>query len=101
MQEGIRKMITEAMAARHADVKQGKMKRGQNFVIGDTKACFDAVWDMKPAGDLSKAVFALHTDSVNARYTIVKGLAPMIRPDDNPFVGYHRTPVIMERLSDA
>jgi hypothetical protein len=32
MQEIIKKMITEAMAARHADVNQVKRKRGQDFV---------------------------------------------------------------------
>ena len=66
MQEIINKMITEAMAAQHADVNQVKKKRGQDFVIDDTRAYVDAVKGMKPAGGQSKAVFALHTDSVNA-----------------------------------
>ena len=74
MQEIIRKMIAEAMAAQHADVNQVKKKRGQNFVIDDTRAYVDAVKGMKPLGDQSKAVFALHTDSVNAHYTILKSL---------------------------
>ncbi len=81
MQEIIRKMITEAMAAQHADVNQVKKKSGQNFVIDDTRAYVDAVKGMKPLGDQSKAVFALHTDSVNAHYTILK------RPDEHHSAG--------------
>ena len=80
MQEVIKKMITEAMAAQHADVNQIKKKRGQKFVIDDTKAYVDAVKGMKPAGAQSKAVFALHKDSVNAHYTILKSLTTTIRP---------------------
>lgn len=47
------------MAAQHADVNPIKKKRGQKFVIDDTKACVDAVRDMKPAGARSRAVFTL------------------------------------------
>ena len=101
MQEVIRKMITEAMAAQHADVNQVKKKRGQKFVIDDTKAYVDAVKGMRPAGSQSKVVFALHTDSVNAHYTILKGLTSTIRPEDDPFVEHYQTPVIMEMLYDA
>ena len=101
MQEVIRKMITEAMAAQHADVNQIKKKRGKNFIIDDTKAYVDAVKDMKPAGSQSKAVFALHKDSVNAHYTILKGLTTTIRPEDDPFVEHYQTPVLMEMLYDA
>ena len=101
MQEVIKKMIAEAMAAQRADVDQVKKKRGQNFVIDDTKAYVDAVKGMKPTGDQSKAVFALHTDSVNAHYTILKGLTNTIRPEDDPFVEHYQTPVIMEMLYDA
>jgi hypothetical protein len=101
MQEIIRKMITEAMAAQHADVNQVKRKRGQDFVIDDTKVYVDAVRDMRPAGDQSRAVFQLHTDSVNAHYTILKGLTTTIRPEDDPFVEHYQTPVIMEMLYDA
>ena len=53
---------------------------------------------MKPAGDQSKAVFQLHKDSVNAHYTILKGLTTTIRPEDDPFVEHYQTPVIMEML---
>ncbi len=101
MQEVIRKMVTEAMAAQRADVNQVKKKRGQNFVIDDTKAYVDAVKGMKPAGGQSKAVFALHTDSVNAHYAILKGLTNTIRPEDDPFVEHYQTPVIMEMLYEA
>jgi hypothetical protein len=101
MQEIINKMIAEAMAAQHADVNQVKKKRGQNFVIDDTKAYVDAVKGMKPIGSQSKAVFALHTDSVNAHYAILKGLTPTIRPEDDPYVEHYQTPVIMEMLYEA
>ena len=101
MQEIVKKMITEAMAAQHADVNQIKKKRGQKFVIDDTKAYVDAVRDMKPAGDQSKAVFALHKDSVNAHYTILKNLTTTIRPEDDPYVEHYQTPVVMEMLYDA
>ena len=100
MKEIVKKMITEAMAAQHADVNQVKKKRGQKFVIGDTKAYVDAVKGMKAAGDQSKAVFALHKDSVNAHYTILSGLATTIRPEDDPFVEHYQTPVVMEILCD-
>jgi hypothetical protein len=100
MQEIVKKMITEAMAAQHADVNQIKKKRGQKFVIDDTKAYVDAVKGMKPAGAQSKAVFALHKDSVNAHYTILKSLTTTIRPEDDPFVEHYQTPVIMEILYD-
>jgi len=101
MQEIIKKMITEAMAAQHADVNQIKKKRGEKFVIEDTKVYVDAVKGMKAAGNQSKAVFALHTDSVNAHYNILKGLTRTIRPEDDPFVEHYQTPVILEMLYDA
>jgi hypothetical protein len=100
MQEIIKKMVAEAMAAQHADVDQIKKKRGTNFVIEDTGVYVDAVKSMKPAGDQSKAVFQLHKDSVNAHYTILKGLTTTIRPEDDPFVEHYQTPVIMEMLYD-
>jgi hypothetical protein len=46
MQEIIKKMIAEAMTAQRADVNQIKKKRGQAFVIDDTKAYVDAVKGM-------------------------------------------------------
>ena len=100
MKEIVKKMITEAMAAQHADVNQIKKKRGQKFVIDDTKTYVDAVKSMKAAGAQSKAVFALHKDSVNAHYMILKGLTKTIRPEDDPFVEHYQTPVVMEILCD-
>ena len=100
MQEIIRKMINEAMAAQHADVTTVKKKRGQSFVIDDTRAYVDAVKGMKAIGGQSKAVFRLHTDSVNAHYTTLKNLTTTIRPEDDPFVEHYQTPVIMEILYD-
>ncbi|PKG32131.1 DUF2193 domain-containing protein [Methanoregula sp.] len=101
MQEVIKKMITEAMAAQHADVNQIEKKRGGKFVIDDTKVYVDAVKDMKPASGQSKAVFSLHKDSVNAHFEILKGLTNTIRPEDDPFVEHYQTPVILEMLYDA
>nr|WP_319375771.1 DUF2193 domain-containing protein [uncultured Methanoregula sp.] len=101
MQEIIKKMIAEAMAAQRADVNQIKKKRGQKFIIDDTQPYVDAVKGMKPAGDQSKAVFSLHSDSVNAHYTILKNLTTTIRPEDDPFVEHYQTPVILEMLYDA
>jgi len=89
------------MAAQHADVNMIKKKRGQSFVIDDTKVYVDAVQGMKPIGNQSKSVFQLHTDSVNAHYSILKGLTTTIRPEDDPFVEHYQTPVVMEMLYDA
>ncbi len=100
MQEIIKKMIAEAMTAQRADVNQIKKKRGQAFVIDDTKAYVDAVKGMKAIGNQSKAVFQLHTDSVNAHYSILKNLTTTIRPEDDPYVEHYQTPVIMEMLYD-
>ncbi len=100
MEEIIKKMITEAMAAQRSDVNMIKKKRGQKFVIDDAKAYLDAVREMKPAGGQSKAVFKLHTDSVNAHYVILKSLTNTIRPEDDPYVEHYQTPVIMEMLYD-
>lgn len=100
MQEIIKKMVAEAMTAQHADVDMIKKKRGQSFVIDDTKVYAEAVQAMKPAGNQSKGVFALHTESVKAHYTILKNLTATIRPEDDPFVEHYQTPVIMEMLYD-
>jgi hypothetical protein len=100
MEEIIKKMIAEAMTAQRADVNQIKKKRGQAFVIDDTKAYIDAVKGMKAIGDQGKAVFQLHTDSVNAHYAILKNLTTTIRPEDDPYVEHYQTPVIVEMLFD-
>jgi len=89
MQKVIKKKIAEAMTARHADVNQIKKKRGQNFVIDNTKGYVDAVKGMNAAGDQSKAVFTLHMDSVNAHYAILKNFATAIRLEDDPYVGHY------------
>ena len=95
-----RKMIDEAMMAQRADVGMVKKKRGQNFVIEDARAYLDAVKKMKPIEDQSKAVFRLHTDSVNAHFSILEGLTKTIRPEDDPFVEHYQTPVVMEILCE-
>ncbi|MFA6332186.1 MAG: DUF2193 family protein [Methanoregula sp.] len=46
--------------------------------MDDSKVYVDAVRDMKPIGDQSKAIFALHTDSANAHYTLQKSLTSTI-----------------------
>ena len=56
------------MAAQRADVGMVKKKRGQAFVIDDARAYLDAVKQMKPVGDQSKAVLRLPTDSVKAHF---------------------------------
>ena len=100
MTELFEKMVEEAMAAQWADVETVKRKRGQDFVIDDTKAYVDAANKMKPIGEQSKAVFRLHVDSINAHYEILKSLTKTIRPEDDPFVEHYQTPVILEILYD-
>ncbi len=94
------KMIDEAMAAQRADVETVKKKRGGSFVVSDAKSYLSAVKKMKPAGAQSKAVFALHTDSVKAHFTVLERLTSTVRPEDDPFVEHYQTPVIMEILYD-
>jgi hypothetical protein len=55
---------------------------------------------MKPAGGQSKAVFALHTDSVNAITPSLKGLTTTIRPRMIRSLST-TSPVIHEMLYDA
>ena len=95
-----KKMVEEAMAAQRADVGMVKKKRGKAFVIDDAKAYLDAVKRMKPAGDQSKAVFALHTESVKAHFDALEKLTRTVRPEDDPFVEHYQTPVVMEILCD-
>ena len=94
------KMIDEAMAAQRADVETVKKKRGKDFSVTDAKAYLDAVKMMKPGEGQSKAVFRLHTDSVNAHFRVLEGLTRTVRPEDDPFVEHYQTPVIMEILYD-
>jgi hypothetical protein len=95
-----KKMINEAMAAQRADVDMVKKKRGQVFRIDDAKAYLDAVKKMRVAGNQSKAVFRLHTDSVTAHFNVLGGLTKTVRPEDDPFVEHYQTPVVMEILYD-
>ena len=60
-----------------------KKKGGQYFVIGDTKKDIDAVEGRKSVGDPCSAIIALHTDSVNTHYPILKNLTTTIHPGDD------------------
>jgi len=100
MSELYRKMVEEAMMAQRADVEAVKRKRGQSFVIEDTKAYLDVVNKMKAADGQSKAVIKLHVDSVNAHYETMKSLTKTIRPEDDPFVEHYQTPAILEILCE-
>jgi hypothetical protein len=100
MRDLYEKIVDEAMAAQRADVETVKRKRGQEFVIEDTKAYVDAANKMKAMGDQSKAVFRLHVDSINAHYEILKSLTKTVRPEDDPFVEHYQTPVVLEILYD-
>ncbi len=98
MSELYEKIVNEAMMAQRADVETVKRKRGQNFVIEDTKAYVDVVNKMKAVDGQSKAVIRLHVDSVNAHYEILRSLTKTIRPEDDPFVEHYQTPAILEIL---
>ncbi|MCX8206988.1 MAG: DUF2193 domain-containing protein [Methanothrix sp.] len=98
MSDLYKKMVDEAMMAQRADVETVKRKRGQDFVVSDTKAYVDVVNKMKVADGQSKAVIKLHVDSVNAHYDILSSLTKTIRPEDDPFVEHYQTPAIMEIL---
>ncbi len=100
MKELYEKMVEEAMAAQRADVETVKRKRGQNFVVEDTKPYVDVANKMKAVGDQSKTVFRLHIDSINAHYEILKSLTKTVRPEDDPFVEHYQTPAILEILYD-
>jgi len=100
MSELYRKMVEEAMMAQRADVETVKRKRGQSFVIEDTKAYLDVVNKMRAADGQSKAVIKLHVDSVNAHYEIMKSLTKTIRPEDDPFVEHYQTPAVLEILCE-
>ena len=100
MSELYKKMIKEAMMAQHADVETVKKKRGQNFIIEDTKAYVDVANKMKAIENQSKSVFKLHVDSVNAHYNIISSLTKTVRPEDDPFVEHYQTPAILEILCD-
>ncbi|WOX55829.1 DUF2193 domain-containing protein [Methanoculleus palmolei] len=98
MRELYEKMINEAMAAQRADVDTVKAKRGQKFVIEDTKPYVDVARKMTTIGDQSRAVIDLHKNSVIAHYETLKGLTTTVRPEDDPFVEHYQTPVVLEVL---
>lgn len=91
-------MVNQAMAALNADVTNIKAKRGTAFKIPDAKPYVDAVNGMKAVGNELPEVIALHVDSVNAHYEILKGLTDTVRPEDDPFVEHYQTPPILEIL---
>ncbi|MDN5339814.1 MAG: hypothetical protein PWQ30_923 [Euryarchaeota archaeon] len=100
MRELYEKMINEAMAAQRADVETVKAKRGQKFVIEDTKPYVDVAKKMTAIGNQSQAVIDLHKDSVVAHYEVLKGLTTTVRPEDDPFVEHYQTPVVLEILKE-
>jgi hypothetical protein len=67
-------------------------------VVSDAKPYLEAVKKMGPVGEQSKAVFRLHTDSVNAHFGVLEKLTNTVRPEDDPYVEHYQTPVVMEIL---
>jgi len=93
-------MVSQALAAVWADVRNLKAKRGTTFRIEDAKPYVDAVNGMTPTDEQSKEVFDLHVQSVNAHYEILKGLTDTVRPEDDPFVEHYQTGPILEILRE-
>jgi len=93
-------MVSQAMAALNADVKNIKAKRGSQFKLSDAKPYVDAVNGMKAVGDELPEVIALHVDSVNAHYDVLLELTNdgPVRPEDDPFVEHYQTPPLLEIL---
>lgn len=91
-------MVGQALAALKADVTNIKAKRGTEFKITDAQPYVDAVNGMKAVDNELPEVIALHVDSVNAHYEILKSLTKTVRPEDDPFVEHYQTGPIMEIL---
>ncbi|MCZ7572942.1 MAG: DUF2193 domain-containing protein [Ardenticatenaceae bacterium] len=91
-------MVEQAVAALKADVENIKAKRGTQFKITDAKPYVDAVNAMTAVEGELPEVIALHVDSVNAHYEILKALTETVRPEDDPFVEHYQTPPILEIL---
>jgi hypothetical protein len=91
-------MVGQALAALKADVTNIKAKRGTEFKITDAQPYVDAVNGMKAVENELPEVIALHVDSVNAHYDILKSLTKTVRPEDDPFVEHYQTGPIMEIL---
>jgi len=98
MRELYEKMINEAMTAQWVDVETIKAKRGQKFVLADTKPYVDAVRKMTAIGDQSRAVIDLHKNSVISHAEVLQSLTTTVRPEDDPFVEHYQTPVVLEIL---
>jgi hypothetical protein len=84
-------MVNQALAALKADVTNIKAKRGTEFKITDAQPYVDAVNGMKAVDNELPEVIALHVDSVNAHYEILKSLTKTVRPEDDPFVEHYQT----------
>lgn len=97
-QELFSKMADEAINAQNADLKAINAHRGGKFEISHAQPYVDAVNKMRHTGGQSKEVFALHVNSVNAHYEILKGMAKTIRPEDDPMIEHYQTPPILEIL---
>jgi uncharacterized phage infection (PIP) family protein YhgE len=67
-------MVNQALAALKADVNNIKAKRGTQFKISDAQPYVDAVNGMKAVDNELPEVIALHVDSVNAHFEILKDL---------------------------
>jgi hypothetical protein len=93
-------MVGQALAALKADVQNIKAKRGTQFKLSDAKPYVDAVNGMKAVDKELPEVIALHVDSVNAHFEILKALTNdgPVRPEDDPFVEHYQTPPILEVL---
>lgn len=91
-------MVSQSLAALKADVNNIKQRRGTQFTITDAQPYVDAVNGMKAVDNELPEVIALHVDSVNAHYDILKGLTKTVRPEDDPFVEHYQTPPILEIL---
>lgn len=94
------KMVTEAMAAQHADVEILKKRRGLKFHMKDASVYVDAVEKMTVGENQSAAVINLHKDSVKTHFKVLSNLCACVRPEDDPFVEHYQTPVILEILRD-
>jgi hypothetical protein len=93
-------MVSQALAALKADVTNIKAKAGSQFKLSDAKPYVDAVNGMKAVDGELPEVIALHVDSVNAHYEVLKDLTNdgPVRPEDDPFVEHYQTPPILEIL---
>ena len=92
------KMVNEGVGTSLAVLDVIRQKRGGAFRVSDAQPYVDAVNEMTAADGQSREVFALHVDSVNAHYDILSSLTDTVRPEDDPFIEAHQTPVILEIL---